>query len=78
MDYLRLANFIETKWKQVEKKPTNLKALLLQLPKISKELVGASRFERPVQPPHPLGGVPRVAPYSSRRHPPALPQSVGC
>ena len=40
-------------------------------------LVGASRFERPVRPPHPLGGVARVAPYSSRQHPPALPQSVG-
>jgi hypothetical protein len=30
-----------------------------------------------LRPPHPLGGVPRVAPYSSRRHPPALPQEFG-
>ena len=37
----------------------------------SKNMVGASRFERPVRPPHPLGGVAKVAPYSSRRHPPA-------
>ncbi len=36
------------------------------------------RFKRrPVRPPHPLGGVARVAPYSSRRHPPALPQELG-
>ena len=41
------------------------------------KMVGASRFELPVRPPHPLGGVPRVAPYSSQRHPPALSQSVG-
>src|SRR3989304_5639308 len=38
---------------------------------------GGSRFERPVRPPHRLGGVPKVAPYSSRRHPPALPQEFG-
>jgi len=30
-----------------------------------------------VRPPHHLGGVPRVAPYSSRRHPPAPPQEFG-
>ena len=45
--------------------------LLQPLKSIPKSLVGASRFERPVRPPHPLGGVTKVAPYSSRRHPPA-------
>ncbi len=40
-------------------------------------MVGASRFERPVRSAHFLAGVTRVAPYSLRRHPPALPQSVG-
>ncbi|MGD0918810.1 MAG: hypothetical protein ABSB22_20380 [Thermodesulfobacteriota bacterium] len=43
-----------------------------QSPEIIRQvMVGASRFERPVRPPHPLGGVATVAPYSSRRHPPA-------
>ena len=32
---------------------------------------------RPVRPAHLLAGVTRVAPYSSRRHPPALPQELG-
>ena len=36
---------------------------------------GESRFELPVRPPHLLGGVPTVAPYSSRRHPPAPRQA---
>ena len=49
----------------------------MQLLKIYlKNMVGASRFERPVRPAHQLAGVPKVAPYSSRRHPPALPQEL--
>jgi hypothetical protein len=39
-------------------------------------MVGERRFELPVRPPHLLGGVARVAPYSSRRLPAASPFSA--
>jgi len=61
----------------LDRRRSVVKSWLIVWIRRERNLVGASRFERPVRPAHPLAGVPRVAPYSSRRHPPALPQELG-
>jgi len=50
----------------------------MQLLKIYiKNMVGASRFERPVRPPHPLGGVAKSRSLFVATPPSCSPQALG-